>query len=296
MYRGIFIYADGSNIFTLLGFLDGIKEKIRETMVWNSCGVASLILFFKSLGYNYKQIFNLIKDFDLISSMINGSSLMIEDEIKKREHIYEWLSNHIEKNGFLNMDSTLLEIFNSQKFFLNFIVWCKNKQQMVPLNANTTPNLTLVDCVMASLTSIGLYTEYSIDDNVFSNSLAINPVPIEKAFSNVEGIDIKTLYILNQKYYNFKKGKKFNSPLIEIENDILKQNNELNNYLVKKILEENREDTFIKMYSYFSRGKIIIDEKETMYNLGSNQGDFILQERDTYEAYNNHISYIESQS
>ena len=296
MYRGIFIYADGSNIFTLLGFLNGIKEKIRETMVWNSCGVASLILFFKSLGYNYRQIFDLIKDFDLISSMINGSSLMIEDELEKKDHIYEWLSRHIDQNGFLNKDSTLLEIFNSQKFFLNFIVWCKNKQQMVALNANTAPDLTLIDCVMASLCSIGLYTEYIIDDNVFSNSLSINPLPIEKVFNTVEGINIKTLYLLNQKYYNFKKGKKFNSPLIEIENDILKQNNELNNYLVEKTLKENEDMTFIKMYSYFSRGKIIIDEKETMYNLGSNQGDFILQERDTYEAYNNHINYIESQS
>lgn len=296
MYRGIFIYADGSNIFTLLGFLNGIKEKIREAMVWNSCGVASLVLFFKSLGYNYRQIFNLIKDFDLISSMINGSSLMIEDEVEKKEHIKNWLIEHIEQNGFLNKESTLLEIFNSQKFFLNFVVWCKNKQQMVSLNANTDPDLTLVDCVMASLCSIGLYTEYTIDDNIFSNSLSINPVPIEKVFNNVDGIDIKTLYILNQKYYNFKEGKKFNSPLIQIENDILKQNNQLNNYLVEKLLNEQKDEIFIKMYSYFSRGKIIIDEKETMYNLGSNQGDFILQERETYEAYTNHINYIENQS
>tara|TARA_R110002110_G_scaffold179842_2_gene385469 strand:- start:595 stop:1485 length:891 start_codon:yes stop_codon:yes gene_type:complete len=296
MHKGIFIYGDGSNIFTLLGFLNGVREKIREVMVWNSCGVSALILFFKVLGYNYRQIFDLIKDFELISSMINGSSLLIEDESEKKNYIKNWLTFHLDQNGFLNTDSTLLEIFNRQKFFLNFMLWSKNKQDIITANANTNPDMTLVDCVMASLCGIGIYSQYTIDDNVFSNSLAINPVPVEKVFNSVDNIDIKTLYILNKKHYNFNFGKKFNSPLIQIENEILKQNNELNNYLVEKILKENNDEDFIKMYSYFSRGKIIIDEKETMYNLGSNQGNFIIQEKDTYDAYINHITYIENQS
>lgn len=297
MHKGIFIYSDGSNIFTLLGFLNGIKEKIREVMVWNNCGISALVLFFKVLGYNYKQIFDLIKDFELISSMINGSSLLIEDEEEKMNHIKSWLTNYLDFNGFLNSKSTLLEIFNRQKFFLNFILWSKNKQQIITANANTNPDMTLIDCVMASLCGIGLYSNYTIDDNVFSNSLVVNPIPIEKVFNAVDNIEIKTLYIMNKKHYNFKFGKKFNSPLVLIENEILKQNNELNNYLVEKILneKENQED-FIKMYSYFSRGRIIIDEKETMYNLGSNQGNFIMQKKDTYDAYLNHINYIENQS
>ena len=296
MHKGIFLYSDGSNIFTLLGFLNGIKQKIREVMVWNSCGVPALILFFKVLGYNYRQIFDLIKDFDLISSMINGSSLLIEDEDEKKNHIKNWLIYHLDQNGFLNADSTLLEIFNSQKFFLNFILWSKNKQGIITANANSNPDMTLVDCVMASLCGIGLYSRYVIDGNVFSNSLVVNPIPIEQVFNSVEGIDIKTLYILNKKHYNFKMGKKFNSPLMQIENEILEQNNELNNCLVEKLFNEKDNENFIKMYSYFSRGRIIMDEKETMYNLGSNQGDFIIQEKDTYEAYINHINYIENQS
>jgi hypothetical protein len=296
MHKGIFMYSDGSNIFTLLGFLNGIKQKIREVMVWNSCGVSALILFFKVLGYNYRQIFNLIKDFDLISSMINGSSLLIEDETEKKNHIKNWLIAHLDQNGFLNPDSTLLEIFKSEKFFLNFILWSKNEQKIITANANNNPDMTLVDCVMSSLCSIGLYSHYSVDNNVFSNSLVINPIPIEKVFNSVDNIVIKTLYILNKKHYNFKMGKKFNSPLMEIENEILEQNNELNNYLIEKILNMEVKKDFIKMYSYFSRGRIIIDEKETMYNLGSNQGDFIMQGKDTYDAYTNHINYIENQS
>ena len=82
--------------------------------------------------------------------------------------------------------------------------------------------------------------------------------------------------------------KNFDDPT---ENSLLEAKDHWEDYL--RWHKENNDEDFIKMYSYFSRGKIIIDEKETMYNLGSNQCNFIIQEKDTYDAYINHITYIQ---
>ena len=95
--------------------------------------------------------------------MINCSSVLLEDEDKTKEFIKNWLIDKIEENGMLNKDSTLVEIYKSHNLFFNFICWCRSDEKIMQCNPKTTPDFTLIDCVMSSLCCIGTYREYNID-------------------------------------------------------------------------------------------------------------------------------------
>ena len=69
----------------------------------------------------------ILKDFDLVSSMINCSSVLMEDEEKKRSYIKDWLTEKIESNGIINSETTLVEIYKSLTLFFNFILLCRSE-------------------------------------------------------------------------------------------------------------------------------------------------------------------------
>jgi len=292
MFQSIHLYSDGTNIFTLLGTLTAMKDKLKEIIVWNVSGLASLIIFFKILGFNYNQTFEIIKEFELIDNMINGCSLMLEDEEDKLKVVKNWLIDYIDQNGILNIDSTISEIYHTFKFFPNFILYNRNRKTIHTINPDNNPNFTLLDCVLASLCGLGIYKKYNIDDNIFSNLYTILPIPIEYNFNNIEGSN--NLTILLETEYNFLEGKKETSPLWEIENEFLQQKSELHRYNLHKI-EKNLEN-YIKIFSYYSRGKVIMDEKLTLFNIGFNQGIKYIEGGDTEDAYKEQLKYIRSQS
>ena len=47
MYDSVFMSSFGSNIYETLGGLETNKEQLKNTVIWNSVGSASLIIFFK---------------------------------------------------------------------------------------------------------------------------------------------------------------------------------------------------------------------------------------------------------
>ena len=45
MYDNILISSFGSNIYSTIGFLEGMKDELSSTVIWNVVGNASLIIF-----------------------------------------------------------------------------------------------------------------------------------------------------------------------------------------------------------------------------------------------------------
>ena len=86
MDGSIFVYTFGSNIFSTLGLLHKLREETSNTVIWNSLGSSSLIIFYKILGFNFRQTFEKLKKFDLTESLYNFSSILPENETGKKEH------------------------------------------------------------------------------------------------------------------------------------------------------------------------------------------------------------------
>ena len=132
MYDNIMISSFGSNIYNTIGFLDSIKERTNDCVIWNSVGSASLILFFKILGFNFHQMIQQLKDLNICHTFINSFSLIPENETEKKEFIEDWLISKINQVSLINTGTTLKEIYkltNDDQEYVEgeFSSFCKNQ-------------------------------------------------------------------------------------------------------------------------------------------------------------------------
>ena len=129
MYNSVFVNSFGSNIFETVGALDSVKDQLKKTVIWNTTGSASLIIFLKIIGFNFSQSFEHLRDFHLSHTFINGYCIIPEDEEVKKNVISEWLNEKIEINNLISKETTLGEIFKLTNIFPNFIVWSRTGKQ-----------------------------------------------------------------------------------------------------------------------------------------------------------------------
>ena len=87
MYDNVFISSFGSNLYNTIGFLESMKERTSDAVIWNSVGNASLILFLRIMGFQFHQMTQQLKDLNLSHTFINGFSLIPENEEEKKEYI-----------------------------------------------------------------------------------------------------------------------------------------------------------------------------------------------------------------
>mgnify|MGYP003119020746 CR=1 FL=1 len=274
MHDAVFMTSFGSNIYETLGALQSLDSDIRNTSIYNVMGSSSLIIFLKILGFTYSQMFDLLEKFELSHTFINGYFLIPEDQEIKKNHIRNWLLEKIEINNLINEDSTLEEIFKLTKIFPNFIVWSRKEAEFVSLNPKNFSNLTLVDCVLATLPSIGTFTEHCIDDNVFSNYSSGDMYPYNLAF-NLENKNLNTLFIVHQSRYFFHDLSNIESPFSLYENEIISQFIESNNNLTNKLKLENKLIIYNDIYktSFNSSKRLFCFDNGKQQGLNFTLGD-----------------------
>jgi len=293
MYRSVFLNCSGSNILTTLGSLDRLKHQTENIIIWNVCGNASLILFFKLLGLTAKQTFDKLKNLEIINSLINGHSLFPEDDEEKKEYILDYLKKQF-KNNILKEDTTLEEVKNITNIQSSFIVWNRTKEIIENLNYKDNPHFKLIDCIMATLTNIGVFKTYDIFENSYSSLETIECFPVSYSFFlNIEEL----LYLVNITTFikEYSSGNNL-GPLKEIEDEFLLQKTEYLKFRVKntcKALPHN--ENICKLFSIFSRGNSTEEEKISLYNLGQKQASSFLKKEDTYIAYKNYLETVFSQ-
>lgn len=277
MYSSIFIESQGSNIFTLLGALDSIKERLRETVYYNIIGNASLILLLKFNGYTFSQSYDKLKDFPLINSMINGYSLFPEDQEEKKLYLRNWIIKVFREKNIFNEETKLKDIHNLTKIFPIFILWDRESRNIININPKTHPETLFIDCLMASLTSLGLYNTYSFENYKISNIYAIEVFPVHKAV-----IDNLSRALICCSLYNYSP--KLNSgvlgPMAHLEDEILLQGCERKDYFSKIILN-NLATNKLKLYSYLIRGDSNQEERNSHFKSGQRQGNAFINGQDT---------------
>lgn len=286
MYNAIFLSSYGSSVYTTLGALKRIERIVKKTVVWNCMGNSSLILFFKCLGYSYDQILEYIDDFELVVSMYNYSSLLIENDENKLKYIQSWLFKHIKSNDYLDKDSTLQDVYSKTGFFPCFIIWDSKSKDIITLNPKEHSNFKFIDCVLSTLCGIGTFKFFKLNGMIVKNLFAINPCPLEYAF-NLEEPPLTYLYIVNKSQL-VNTDLQSLGPLIDIENSLIEE--QFDRFCNIKIHEEN----VLVLYSKLIR-KYSIEDLHYLYEFGMKLCETYLEGRSTFDTYQTEIKNIEDQ-
>lgn len=291
MYDSIFINSNGSGLYTTLGTLTKVDNEISNIKYWNVCGNASLVLFFKILGFTYQQIYEKLKLFNLVNSFISGHSLFPENQEEKKQFIKEYLTENLIDTGFFKKDITLGKIKNLTGLIPCFIVWSRTQQKIINLHHE---DLKLVDCVMATLCNVGVYDTYTIKGQIYSSLENIECMPV--AYSMLEKIQ-NLFCLINIITYDKKFSLNINlGPLRTIEDELLMQKGELNNYRIEKTCKALSNYNICKIYSFYSRGDTKEEEKRSLFVLGFKQGEGYLNKQNTQDVYQEYLKTIYSQS
>ena len=267
MYNSVFISSFGSNIYETTGALESMKDKLRNTVIWNTIGSSSLIVFLKILGFNFQQTFEHLRDFHLSHTFINGYCIIPEDEDEKRKVISDWLIEKIEINNLISKETTLAEIFKLTNIFPNFIVWSRTGEKLCCLNPKTTPKISIIDSILATLTCIGVHSEFSINGDTFSGYFSGGFYPHDKNFT-LENKEMNTLYIGHNSCAFFNE-LEADSPFSYIENEMIRQFTECNNTVVNTL----NFDNIMIIYDDIYRRSMTNLKKEFCYENGKIQGD-----------------------
>ena len=286
MYNALFLSSYGSSVYTTLGALKKMERILKSVVIWNAVGNASLIVFFKCLGYSCDQIFDAFNTFKLIISMFNYSSLLIENETDKMKYIQKWLVSMMEETDYINSNSTLAEVYSKTGFFPCFIVWDSNSKEIVTLNPKEFPELQFIDCIMSTLCGIGTFKHVQLKSMIIKNVVAINPAPVEHRFS-LEDKALNYLYIFNKNQLTNADTSSL-GPLVDIENSLLEE--QFDRFCNIKLKKENTLILYSKLLRAHS-----VDELQNLYDFGNRMCETFLEGRSTFDRYRDELKQIEEQ-
>lgn len=286
MYNALFLSSYGSSVYTTLGALKKMERILKSVVIWNAVGNASLIVFFKCLGFSCDQIFDAFNTFKLIINMFNYSSLLIENESDKMKYIHKWLTSMMEENDYITPDTSLAEVYTKTGFFPCFIVWDSNSKEIVTLNPKEYPELRFIDCIMSTLCGIGTFKHYKLKSMVIKNVFAINPAPVEYRFL-LEDKELNYLYIFNKNQLTHADTSSL-GPLVDIENSLLEE--QFDRFCNVKLKKENTLILYSKLLRAHS-----VDELQNLYDFGNRMCETFLEGRSTFDRYRDEIKQIEEQ-
>lgn len=289
MYDNVFISSFGSNLYNTIGFLESLKDETSDTVIWNSVGNASLILFLRIMGFQFHQMTQQLKDLNLPHTFINGFSLIPENEDEKKEYIRDWIVRKINQVSLISTDTTLKEIFSLTNLFPNFLVYSRTDREITSLNPSVTPNINLVDCLLASLTGVGTFQNHKIDDKIYSNLNSIDSFPIDKIFTIKK--EIRPLFLGNVSFFVEPLEEYQYSPMSRNEDEILEQFLERNSYLLKNIRQEEGK---VIIYSDIFK-EVDVIKMDNLYKSGFLQGKNFISGQDTYSVFMNQKDTIYNQ-
>jgi NTE family protein len=168
-YVGVFLELEKR------GFLKNIKEILGV-----SCG--ALFGFAYSIGYTPNELLEFVEQFDfsLIQSIEPDIALGflynfgIDDKGQLRKLIYSLLRN---KN--FNLDSSFIDLYNQTKFILRIYATNLNNCMLKEFSYSSTPNIKVVDALLASMCIPGYFLPCVIDNEIYVDGGLINNFPID---------------------------------------------------------------------------------------------------------------------
>lgn len=287
MYDNILISSFGSNIYSTIGFLEGMKDELSSTVIWNVVGNASLIIFLKIIGFSYSQMTEKLESLQIAHTFLNCFSIIPEDQEEKKKYILNWMEEKINETSLLDIDCNLKDIFRLTNIFPSFLTWSRTEKKIISLNPSTYPELKFTDCVLSTLSCIGTFNEHKISDNIYGNLNSLNSFPYKNVFSFRP--DLKTLFLGNETSLINDLEENFVTPLSNIEDELIFQFLEKNKILLEETLEN-------KAIIYSDLWKDVDPQKmESLYKSGFNQSKNFMSGSDTYLSFITERDEIENQ-
>lgn len=188
--NSLYVSCHSTGIITALGVLYKINRNIEHISIWNVTSCGSLILFMRCMGFTYKQTIDILSDNNELFNYFHYSSLTNINQKDNLNTIKIFLIDILNLNDIFNENVTLEEVFRLTNIFPCFIVFDKNLKSIINLNPIDYGKYKFLDCVLASLTYMGIYEEYIYKDHKFSNVLVINPYPSEYFYNKTPAISI----------------------------------------------------------------------------------------------------------
>ena len=168
-YVGVFLELEKR------GFLKNVKEILGV-----SCG--AFFGFAYSIGYTPKEMFEFVESFDF--SLVQNiepdiafeflSQFGIDDKSQLKKLLFSLLKN----KGF-NVDSTFQDLYNKTKFTLRFYASNLNRCRLDEFSYELTPNLNVVDALLASMCIPGYFIPSIINELTYVDGGLINNFPID---------------------------------------------------------------------------------------------------------------------
>jgi len=148
---------------------------------------------------------------------------------------------------------------------------------------------------MASLCNIGVYKTYNINGKEYSSLENIECFPVSYSYY----IDVnKLFYLVNITTYDKDYSLNINlGPLKDSEDEFLLQKGEYHKYRIENSCKAlPKKENICKLYSVYSRGNSKEEEKASLFILGHRQGKGFLEEKDTYQVYQEYLETIFTQA
>lgn len=246
MYTSIFLICDGCLTIDTLGFLKGIEPKTSRTTIWTSASAGSLIVFLKCLGFNYDQIIENLTSLGCLTSIVYGGSLEPGSSNDIKQEIEDWMEDILGSRKVFDKDVTLKEIYKLTRIFPVFMT---SDGSLDP--SSYTGNIKLKDAVLASMCSIGVFEEHTIDIKEYTSFLKFDPFPYKKFDLEIDGISRpNNLYIAN---YSKLHNKEMYSVFDEIENKLIQ---EYFDRVLEKAKNCDKENDFVLINGIFVKSKM----------------------------------------
>lgn len=273
--------TDGSLAIDTIGFLEHLEKETNRSVIWTCGGTASLIVFLKCLGFNYKQIISHLVKLESLVSLMFGGCLDANASKDILEDLNDWFDNIFSNRKLFDRNITLKQIYKMTKIFPNFITYDDN---ITCLNPVSQPDYKLTDCVIASMLNMGSIPEYIIDDKRYTSFSKYDPFPISQNFTPKE--DSRTLYIANYSIIT-------HSPYTYLE----QVENTMKQVYFDRVMYSIRDNLDIALINGFTYNFEIDDYKiQKCLDNGIEHAKMFLNGEDTKSKMQEMIEHIKNQS
>ena len=155
------------------------KNIIKDIKNYGGCSIGIFFCFLLSLGYNYKEIENILlgnileKIYKIdIFNFFDTNSFCSPKILRELLEILLY-------NKLKTKKINLLDLYYATNKILNIVATNISTGEEIIFNKDNTPDYNVIDCIIASCSLPGLYPPLELDNNHYVDGFLVNNYPID---------------------------------------------------------------------------------------------------------------------
>lgn len=183
--KNLVIAGGGVKLFASIGTLQQLN--IDSVVNYSAVSAGGIISYLLALGYTPLELETICTELDIhnimgelsIDHIFNSQSLSTNVNLKI---ILSTLTNYI-----INQDSiTFLELYEKNNKVINIGASNLTTQEFTIFNKDSTPNVNVIDAILASTSIPGIFPPHKINNNYYCDGFIFNNFPIEIFDSDIK--------------------------------------------------------------------------------------------------------------